>query len=300
MELLRELQRARALEDLLTRVVGDRARRHGGPRRISPAVPAARALHRADDGSGDVFSLRVGSPAVALTMGVDPRVVLRQALGRASAPSMGRDPGGFPTDLRIGLLAPVELPGTLVEVMAGIALSFRFRGESRVALLLDDMAGSASGDWHEGLNFAAVREVPMVLVVDHAHRGPMDGPVEQMLQRARAYGFGSHQVDGTDPRAVERVVWNAVESARSGAGLQVVDVAAPSTDPLQWLVQNLLAADVLSEDAVAGIREAADAEMRAALDEVDAEPDPDPGQALAGWGRRGWAVGAPAQTPVTP
>ncbi len=276
MDLLQELLRARALEDLLAA----RAPRVGafdrGRVSVSPAVPAARALHRARDGSGDVFSARIGAPAAALTLGIDPRVLVRQALGSATAPAAGRSPGGFPTDLDLGLLEPVELPGILVEVMAGVALAFRVRGEARVALLVDDMAGSASGDWHEGLNLAAVREVPMVLVVDHAVGGPMDAPVAEMGARAAAYGFGSHRVDGTDPRAVEKVVWNAVEAARAGDGLQVVDVAPPSSDPVQWLAESLIAAEAITAEALAAAVGTAEEEMRRALEEVESEPQPDP------------------------
>ncbi|HSG46397.1 MAG TPA: hypothetical protein VLA43_01160, partial [Longimicrobiales bacterium] len=64
MELLGELIRARALEEALSRFSphGDEA----GPRPVSPAVPAARGLRRAADGTGDVFTLRIGSPAAAL------------------------------------------------------------------------------------------------------------------------------------------------------------------------------------------------------------------------------------------
>lgn len=278
MELLGELIRARALEEVLSRIPA-----HGDPvrrRAVSPALPAARALRRASDGSGDVFSLRVGSPAAALGMGATPHEVLRQALGRDGAPARGRDPGGFPTDWDRGLLAPFHLPGILVEVMAGIALSFRLRGEARVALLVDDVAATGSGDWHEGLNFAAVREVPMVLVVDASRRRPTDSATESMADRAPAYGFAAHLVPGTDPRAVEGAVWAAAEAARTGGGLQVVEVTAPQDDPVEWLLRTQVASDALTaEDAAERVRQAEE-EMLGALAEVEAEPEPDPSVAL--------------------
>jgi len=229
---------------------------------------------------GDVFSLRVGSPAAALCLGADPREILRQALGRAGAPAQGRDPGGFPTDWSRGLLAPVHLPGILVEVMAGIALSFRVRGQPRVALLVDDVAATGSGDWHEGLNFAAVGEVPMVLVVDAAGRRPTDTATESMADRAPAYGFAAHTVPGIDPRAVEAVVWAAAEAARTGGGLQVVEVTAPPEDPVDWLLRTHVESEALTPaDASERVREAEE-EMAGALAEVEAEADPDPAVAL--------------------
>ncbi|HSG47890.1 MAG TPA: thiamine pyrophosphate-dependent enzyme, partial [Longimicrobiales bacterium] len=201
-------------------------------------------------------------------------------LGRASAPARGRDPGGFPTDWDLGLLAPCHLPGILVEVMAGIALSFRLRDESRVALVVDDVAATGSGDWHEGLNFAAVREVPMVLVVDASRRRPVDAAADSMADRAPAYGFTAHTVAGTDPRAVEGIVWSAAEAARTGRGLQVVEVTAAQEDPVEWLLRTLVTSEALTAEAAAERVRGAEEEMSRALAEVEAEPEPDPAVAL--------------------
>lgn len=276
MELLAELMRARALEALLAAQIPDTAVAFDHDRPVSPAVPAARALRRAADGSGDVFSLRAGSPAAALAMGLDPRDILRQALGRGGAPAEGRDPGGFPTDLDRGLLAPFVSPGTLVEVLSGVALAFLLRGEARVALLVDDVGGTASGDWHEGLNLAAVQRAPLVLVVDAARRKPFDSGAATVVERAPAYGFGAHEISGTDPRAVEKMVWCAVEEARTGGGLQVVEVAAPREDPVEHLIAVALATGDLTREEVAGLRSEAETEMLEALREVQTEAVPEP------------------------
>jgi TPP-dependent pyruvate/acetoin dehydrogenase alpha subunit len=219
-------------------------------------------------------------------MGVRPGEILRQHLAKATAPASGRDPGGFPTDLDRGLLGPVELPGTLVEVMSGVALGFRLRGEPRVALLVDDLAASGSGDWHEGLNFAAVREVPMVLVVDQSGSG--SGGVQAsppVTERASAYGFAGHAVPGADPREVQKVVEVAVEAARSGQGLQVVEVGPPHQDAAPWLLGTLVDAGELDASEADTMVRAATQEMEEALQEILAEPDPDPA-VLHGFSRR--------------
>lgn len=295
MDLLRELIRARALEQILGRV------RTGDPspfRPVSPALPAARALHAAADGSGDVFSFRQGSPAATLALGVSPRELLRQAAGRASAPAAGRDPGGVPTDLERGLVGPVRVPGVLLQVLAGVALSFRLRGESRVALLLDDLPGTDAGDWHEGLSVAATRRVPLVLVIQG--RGPVPDPGETrvadpsdarapgrppavpMEERAPGYGVQLHPVAGQDPRAVEKVTWQAVEAARNGRGPQVVEVAPPARDPVEWLAETLVAAGSEEAGAVEELRREAEEEMSAAWREVEEEPLPPPEAVAAG------------------
>jgi len=236
-----------------------------------------------------------------MVMGVDPREILRQQLGKASAPASGRDPGGFPTDLERGLLGPCSVPGTLVEVLSGMALAFRLREEPRVALLVDDLASSASGDWHEGLNFAAVRHVPMVLVVDGPARRSQG--LTPLSGRARAYGFEARTVTGSDPREVEKVIWAAVEAARTGGGLQVVEVDPPGSDPVDRLAEALLAADAVAPGEVGAMRSAALEEMEGALADVAAEADPDPAHALypgTPAPHRPWAAGADPSGPDTP
>ncbi|MEJ2541287.1 MAG: thiamine pyrophosphate-dependent enzyme [Gemmatimonadota bacterium] len=280
MDLLRIFLRARALEAALAV-----ERRQGVPagyegvdpgRRtaelpLSPALPAAASLRAASDGTGDLFSLRVGSPAAALAMGASPEELLRQAMGRATAPAEGRDPGGFPTDLRRGLLAPVSLPGTLLEVMAGVALALRRRREPRVALVVDDTAGSGSGDWHEGLNFAAVAGGPLVVVNDDTARSPTDSAVEAMAERADAYGFRVHPVQACDPRAILETCRTAVEAARQGDGLQVVDVRPDGSDPMETL---LVQAREEGRSEVDGLTEEAAREVAAALERVRSEAPP--------------------------
>lgn len=294
MELLHDLIRARALEHVLGRV------RTGDPspsRPVSPATPAARALHRATDGSGDLFSLRRGSAAAALCLGLAPVDLLRQAAARASAPAAGRDPGGVPTDLARGLLAPVEMPGVLLQVMAGAAMSFRLRGESRVALLVDGLPAGDAGDWHEGLSVATARQAPLVVVV-HGPRSAADdrrgaGPTREpgappapmpvpVKERAPGYGFRAWWVDGQDPRAVEKVTWQAVEAARSSGGPQVVEVARPARDPVDWLAETLVTAGTVEAGEVQDLLEQARSEMEETWDRVRDEPVPAPDQVSAG------------------
>lgn len=286
MDLLRAYLRGEALEALLVgeAVANGSPRFHAGfeegnrsPRLLTPALPAAAALRFSADGTGDLFSQRIGSPCATLVLGAAPDELLRQALGRGTAPARGRDPGGFPTDLARGWVGPVSVPGVLVEVMAGVAIALRLRRESRVALVVDDTSGSASGDWHEGLNLAVVRQAPLVLV-NHDVGGSAPGAgAGSMAERAEAYGFRVWDVEDTDPEAVLQVSRRAVEAARAGEGVQVVDVRAGTVDGLETLVSRQREAG-LDETALSELREEASAEMRAALERVAAEPAPDPGE----------------------
>ena len=189
------------------------------------AVAAASTLRRTADGTGDLYSQRVGPSAVALLFGIDPETLLHHRLGTPAAPSAGRDPGAFPTDLDRGLLGPVDRPGKGIEVVAGIGLALRLRGESRVVLHVDDAAGTASGDWHEGFNFAAVSAAPLVQLL-HTRDGGNDphAALGRLAAKAPAYGVSTASAPAHDLPAVIRAVSDAVERARAGGGTVLVEI----------------------------------------------------------------------------
>ena len=279
MDLLRTYLRAQALEVLLAREAASRLPgADGEPRRLEsrpliPALPAAGALRFGSHAEGDLFSIRVGSPAAALAFGATPEVLLRQVLARDTAPAQGRDPGGFPTDWDRGWVGPVPLPGALMEVMTGIAMALRLKEEPRVALLVDDTAGSGSGDWHEGLNLAVVRKAPLVVVNHDRRSGTLDAGMATMADRAEAYGFRVWSVEDSDPWGVLEACRQAVAAARSGEGVQVVDVRSGSDAGPDHLISKLRE-EGMDDATLAALQEEARREMAGALERVAEEPEP--------------------------
>ena len=252
--------------------------RNAGGGDAVPAVPAALALRRREDGTGDLYTQTLGADAVATLFGVTPRDLLRQRLGRASASASGRDGGGFPTDLRRGLLGPVSVPGAAMQVMAGAALAMKLRGEDRVALLLDGLPATSSGDWHEGFNFAAVSRAPLVVVLAPHPDPGIHTAVEGMAAKARAYGATSFAAPWEDADTILSTVREAVESARSGRGVALVEVALPTTLEGESVgtLQRTGLDRAAFETEVAQRTEA----FRALLDEVRAEAEPTPDAVL--------------------
>lgn len=196
-----------------------------GPLPVVPGLAATLACRGLDVPGGDVFSLRRTSPAVLAAAGLDPELIARQTLGSAGSWASGRDAGGVPGLPGWGLLPAVDPPGTLVEVMAGVALAFRLRGESRVALLVTDAADADSGYWHEGLNLAAARRAPLVLVVHPGRPRGLPGERPGLQERAAFYGVDVVPAPGDDIERLFDAVGAAVIRARSGGGTQVVEVA---------------------------------------------------------------------------
>jgi pyruvate dehydrogenase E1 component alpha subunit len=123
----------------------------------------------------------------------------------------------------LGLHAQVSHLPAMLPVAAGMALAFKIRGERRVALGWFGDGSAARGDAHEAMNLAGVRQLPMVFICDNnqwAYSTPtyLSYPVEQIADRAAAYGFEGVVVDGTDVLAVYREAKRAIERAREGGG----------------------------------------------------------------------------------
>jgi len=115
-----------------------------------------------------------------------------------------------------------------VGVMAGVAFGAKTRSQSAVALVLMEEKGLNTGDFHEGFNFAAVHELPLVVVIE---KKPFEPTVaasvapagEDHHQRLKSYGAPTITVDGNDALQVLQVVETAVGRARSGRGPSIIE-----------------------------------------------------------------------------
>src|SRR5438128_2144015 len=175
----------------------------------------------------------VGTPlhrdmGVHVVRGVEPWRILAQYMGRADGPTRGKDGNVHLADARLGLLAMVSHLPAMLPVAVGCAFAFRIRDEKRVAVGWFGEGAAARGDTHEAMNLAGVRRLPIVFVCDNnqwAYSTPtyLGYPVEQIADRAAAYGFEGVVVDGTDVLAVYREAKRAVEKAREGGGPTLIE-----------------------------------------------------------------------------
>src|SRR4051795_10482861 len=170
----------------------------------------------------------VGAPlprdmGVHITRGVEPWRIFANYMGRVDGPAKGRDGNVHMADARLGLIAMVSHLPAMLPVAVGCALAFRIREEKRVAVAWYGEGASARGDAHEGMNFAGVRNLPVVFICDNnqwAYSTPthLEYATEHVADRAQAYGFDGVIVDGTDVLAVYREAKRAIEKARNGGG----------------------------------------------------------------------------------
>jgi TPP-dependent pyruvate/acetoin dehydrogenase alpha subunit len=163
-----------------------------------------------------------------LIRGMPLRTILGQYMARKTGATRGRDGNMHMGDMRYNLVAFVSMLGDNVPVAAGIGMSFKMRNEDRVAVCFFGDGATSRGDWHEGINLAAVTKVPVVYVCNnnqYAYSTPLERQmaVENVADRAEAYGLPGIIVDGNDVVEVWTAVAGAIARARSGQGPTLVE-----------------------------------------------------------------------------
>jgi TPP-dependent pyruvate/acetoin dehydrogenase alpha subunit len=172
---------------------------------------------------GDVLGPLIRNLGSVLVMGYSAREVLTQHLGRAASPSGGRDGNLHFGRPERGVVSSISMLGALVPVMAGIALAARMQRRRTVAMTYIGDGGTSTGAFHEGLNFAAVQKLPLVVVAENngwAYSTPFHRQTAArcLADRAAAYGIPGETVDGNDVLAVHAAARVAVDRARNGGG----------------------------------------------------------------------------------
>lgn len=163
-----------------------------------------------------------------LVKGMRPWAVFAQYLGRVDGPTRGRDGNLHMGDWSLGIGAFVSHMADTVPVAAGAALSFKLRGEPQIVLCYNGDGATSRGDWHEGLNLAAVLKLPVVYICVNnrwAYSTPLDRQmaVDRVSRRAPGYGIPGETIDGNDVLAVYEATRSAILRAREGKGPSLVE-----------------------------------------------------------------------------
>lgn len=178
----------------------------------------------------DYFSTVARGLAGWFLRGVEPKHVLARWLGKDVPPSHGRELGLFLADLPTYGIAPYH-NGSMASWIpsgAGFALAFKLRHEPRVYAALTGDGATSPGDFYEGLNFAAIHKLPLVVIVENncfAYSTPisLQMPVANAADRAPAFNIPGEIAFGNDIFEVRRVARRAIEHARGGAGPYLIE-----------------------------------------------------------------------------
>jgi len=164
-----------------------------------------------------------------LVRGFSARDIMMQYMAKAGSPTRGRDASSHFGDTQDrNVVAPISTLGDLIPVLAGVALGARLQGRNIAVMTYIGDGGQSTGVTYEGLNFAAVQDLGLVLFVENnvwAYSTPSDMQfrVKDLAERAIAYGIPGVIVDGTDPCQVYDAAHQACERARRGEGPTLIE-----------------------------------------------------------------------------
>lgn len=309
-ELYYWMRLTRSLEERLvnlyrqTKVIGGLFRSLG---QEADAVGSAYALDRS---RGDILSPLIRNLGSMLVQGATPVEVLRQYMAKAQSPTRGRELNIHFNDLDRGFLGQISHLGDMVAVMCGVALSFKIRRQPRVGLVYVGDGATSTGAFHEGLNFAAVQRLPLVVVMEnngYAYSTPLvkQTAARTLIDKAAGYGVPGVQADGNDVLAVYEVTRGAVERARAGEGVTLIELLTyrrkghaehdnqsyvtrdelefwAARDPIDRYHRTLRERGWATGGELAALDARIAAELDAAVAACEHEPLPDPATALDG------------------
>ncbi len=163
-----------------------------------------------------------------LVKGQTLRNIFLQQLGRANSLTRGRDGTGHYADPSLRLYGNVSHLGAMIPMAAGVALAVKMRKEKAVVMNYIGDGGSNAGEFHEGMNMAAVMQLPFVLIIENnqfAYSTPvrLQYAAQKLSDRAAGYGIPGVTIDGTNVALVFETCRKAVDRARRGEGPTLIE-----------------------------------------------------------------------------
>lgn len=160
--------------------------------------------------------------------GQSAKVLMLNHLARAEGPTHGVDGTGHYFDRDKKIVGNISHLAAMIPQAVGTALAAVKKNEHAVVMNYIGDGGMNVGEFHEGLNMAAVWKLPFVLIIEnnqYAYSTPnaLQFACESPVDRAEGYGIPGVKVDGTDVVAVYEVCKDAVERARSGEGPTLIE-----------------------------------------------------------------------------
>jgi TPP-dependent pyruvate/acetoin dehydrogenase alpha subunit len=255
-------------------------------------------------GPNDLLAPMHRDLAAYIMRGIPIRRVFAQFLDREGGLTRGRDGNIHMGDVGLGVLPFISHMAASVPVAAGMALACRQRGENRVVMTFFGDGATSTGAWHEGVNFAAVLRLPVVLVLEnnqYAYSTPLDRQTAAtaFVDKAPGYGIPGIAVDGNDIIAVFAAARDAVARARAGEGPTLIECTTmrmrghseadrytyvpkalldewAARDPIALFERRLRAEGALSPEADRAMQDRIAQEIEEGLAWAEASPEPAP------------------------
>jgi len=239
--------------------------------------------------------------ALALALGLTPLAVIGEILGREVGCTRGIGGSMHLCGPEIGLLPTFAIVGAGIPVAVGAALSASVRGREDVAFGVFGDGAANIGAFHEGLNLAAIWNLPVVFVCENNLYGEYSRidhttPIEDLADRAASYGMPSEVVDGQDVDTAVQALRAATERARNGGGPTLLEMKTyryaghsrtdeatyrppgeldvwQARDPIGILGRRLVDDGTIGQDDLELIRREVEVMVEAAVEEALASPE---------------------------
>ena len=243
-----------------------------------------------------------------IAKGADTKRMMAEILGKETGYCRGRGGSMHIAAFETGSLGALAVVGSGIPLAVGAGLTFKMRGEDRVAVPFTGDGGSNTGNWHECLNMASIWDLPVIFVLEN-NRWAISTRVESVAKakdlsvRAQSYGIPGVRVDGFDVLAVHEAAIEAVARARRGEGptLLVTEsyrfeghyTGEPEVyrtraeveehrklDPIQRFRKYLIDSGEATSDEVSAIDAQVGQEIVDAIQFAKASPPPDPATSM--------------------
>jgi pyruvate dehydrogenase E1 component alpha subunit len=164
----------------------------------------------------------------SLAKGVAPQAIMAELFGKSTGCCKGKGGSMHVGDIQKGVLPAMAIVGANIPIAAGTALAAKMQKTRGVTVCFFGEGAANEGAWHEGLNAAAIWDLPVVFVCEnnlYAASTPFSKTfkIEHVAERHSAYGIPGSVVDGNDVLAVYRTTKEAVDRARDGRGPTLVE-----------------------------------------------------------------------------
>ena len=310
-DLYRRMLRIRMIEESIAQRYSEQEMRcpvHLSIGQEGPAVGVCAALRQDDY----VMSTH-RSHGHYLAKGGDLKAMLAEFYGRAAGCSIGRGGSMHLIDPACGFLGATPIVGSTIAIAAGVAFGVKMRGEKRVVVAFFGEGSTEEGVFHEAMNFASLKKLPIVFVCEnnlYSVYSPLSvrQPKRPLATFARAHAMRALKGDGNDVLATMRLAAAAARHARSGAGPVFLELSTyrwrehcgPNYDndigyrteaefqkwkkrcPLKRAERALRAAKALRPEESAALRSEIQAEIDAAFRYAKSCPYPDKSELLTG------------------
>jgi len=310
LDLYYEMLKIRRYEERIAEVYAEQEMRcptHLSLGEEATAVGVCAALKR-----DDVIFSNHRCHAHYLAKGGDPRRMIAELYGRKTGCTGGKGGSMHLSDESAGMMGASAIVGASIPLATGAALAFSMQGKKNVAVSFFGDAGPEQGIFHESLNLAALKKLPVLFVCEnnlYATQTPLSKrqAKNNIFQRSRIYGIPSRRLDGNDVLKVYLAAKEAVEYCRSGKGPMLLELmtyryrehvgpnydwslgyrtkaeveeSMTGNDPIERWRRRLLKSRTSSEDELAAMLKKVNVEVEANLAKAKADPLPDDNELL--------------------